>query len=106
MGWHRVVGGRRVAWPLCLHPCCYKWGGLQREAEGEQIPPPSTRLEHLGLGIPRVPQHLGKGVAALAQPQEVDTELVWGALSLGLLPSWFGLAMGQQWGQAGKCLAG
>lgn len=59
MGWHRVVGGRRVAWPLCLHPCCCKWGGLQREAVGEQIPPPSTRLEYLGLGIPRVPQHLG-----------------------------------------------
>lgn len=42
----------------------------------------------------------------LAQPQEVDTELFWGALSLGVLLSWFGLAMGQQWGQAGKCLAG
>lgn len=52
MGWHRLAGGSRVAWPLCLHPCCYKWGWLQSGAEGEQIPPPSTRLEPLGLDIP------------------------------------------------------
>lgn len=107
MGWHRVAGGSRVAWLLCLHPCCYKWGQLQSEAEGEQIPPPSTMLEPLGQGILScAPAPRGTVWQPLAQPQEVGTGQVWGALSLGVLPSRFELAMGQQWGQADKCLAG
>uniref|UniRef100_A0A8D2MHB9 Chloride voltage-gated channel 2 n=1 Tax=Zonotrichia albicollis TaxID=44394 RepID=A0A8D2MHB9_ZONAL len=53
----------------------YKWGGLQREAEGEQIPPPSTRLEHLGLGIPPSLCHLRVPIpgASSLEPALVST---------------------------------